>query len=266
MLFTNVDVAAWNWKDPVEMQKRKGSFMLYVDKNANDRSAPRFQMCSQSMKMTSPFGFELEDGTTVQDMIDKPGGKLKLQLNTTGPELTAFIDGLDTVLQEKAKELRAKWWPGKTMSDSKIDKDMKRLLKIDDQGKYPDKIKIKVITNGKRKTQIRKSINNGGAYVESDPTCLTAGSQVIPIVECGGVWISGLGFGMDLIATELMVFPNIGKKRTFDMILDTPMHEASADEIAAAEAVATPPDTSFALEDGGPYVLDDGIVDETVFD
>jgi hypothetical protein len=236
VLFDHVDVSTWVWKAPQEMRNRKGSSQLFVDKNATDRTAPRFQLCPQSMKMCAPFGFELEDGTTVQDIMSRPGGKLKLQLNTTGAELTAFIDGIDDALLAKAKEERDKWWPGKSTSDSKIEKDMKRILKVDEQGKYPDKIKIKIITNGKRQTRILRSINDT-SFVDSDATCLTAGSHVIPIVECGGVWISGLGYGMDLIATELMVFPNKGKKRAFDMILDTPMHEASVDEVAADQAV-----------------------------
>lgn len=235
VLFDNVDVHEWVFKNPQEMRNRKGSSMIYVDKNSSDWSAPRFQLCPQSMKMTAPFGFELEDGTTVEEIMSRPGGKLKLQLNTTGEDLTAFIDSLDTVLQTTAKDKREVWWPGKSPSDSKIEKDMKRLLKVDEQGKYPHKIKIKIIANGNRKTRILRSINDT-SFVDSDPTCLTAGSHVIPIVECGGVWISGLGYGMDLIATELMVFPNKGKKRDFDMILDTPMHEASVSELAADEA------------------------------
>ena len=234
MLFSSVDTSGWVFKAPIEMRNRKGSMMLFVDKSATDRAAPRFQLCPLDSKMTAPFGWELEDGTTLEDAIAKPGGKLKLQLNTTGDALTAFITKLDETLVAQAKTNRALWWPGKNMTESKIEKDAKPLLKKDDMGKYPDKVKIKVLTSGNRKTSIFRCVRDDEdfLYTPAGPECVQAGCQVVPVVECGGVWISGLGYGMDLIATTLMVFNNHGKKRSFDMIINKPVREATTEEIA----------------------------------
>ena len=233
-MWKDTDPKTWVFKDAKVINQRTQQAQVYIDASSTDRARPSIQL----EKMMTPWGFELDEGETVEKVLET-GEKMKLRIkfNVASPEFGQFIESLDQLTVTKALEQR--WWPtGKYPGDDKVRADHKPVfLKDKNDGRYPDKVKLRVNIAGPRVTKV--FIAEGpGTWRTGQVTDIVPGIEALPIVEIAGVWVSGVGFGIDLLATKMLLYPRTDLTPEFSFVLPTPMVEASSDGPHIDESVA----------------------------
>ena len=217
----NINVKGFVFKQPKPMNNGKGK-TCYVDLSVDSNHSPSWQM----EKAKAPFGIKIDDGLLLDEMVHK-SYKLKMPVELISECSANLIKEIDSITIAAAQENRALWWDKKDMSDANIVKAYKPIFKQDEEQKYAPKYTLKLVTTGKRKTQIYTVIQHNGSEMYKDGTWsdISSGCYVLPIVEFGGVWMTGVGFGPELFASQLLVWPE-QKQKMFGFNLPVSMKRA----------------------------------------
>lgn len=242
--WSDVDIKSWAWKDAKVINPRTQQIQVYIDSSPTDRARPTIQL----ERMTTPWGFELDEGETLaQVLADGEKAKLRIKFNISSPEFGAWVASLDELTLNKA--LEKKWWP-KEPTDDKICSDHKPIyIKDKSDGRYPPKVKVRVNISGPRPTKV--FVAEGTTYREGKITDIVAGVEAVPIVEVAGVWASGVGFGIDLLATKMLVYLRIDATPDFSFVLDAPLtHQSVASKDSNGPSDDVDDDDSLAPSDG----------------
>lgn len=164
----------------------------------------------QTPKMRIPFGLQKNQWNEG----DTPKYSLDLSFSSdANPKLDAFhtlMEGLDETVLKEAME-HPKDWFGKNKLSKELATELftSVIRKYKDQetkeftGKYPDTIKLKITKDGRYQT---KCYGPDKQPVDMEEA-LKPGAQVIAIMQISQIWISTMGFGVSLIASQLKVFP-----------------------------------------------------------
>jgi hypothetical protein len=229
--YTDVDLTEMAFTPMREMMNRKGSFQCYINESASSRTCPRFQIPLDS----SPFGIEIPDGSSLGEEIAK-NAKLKMKMDASDPAFAKFMRNLDSYIVDKAKMNKNEWFPGKNFSDAKIETLYKPKITQDPAMKYPPRFTLKIVTRpGANQTRLVRKVHTdtGDAFTTMVPQEIKPRAKMLAIIELKGVWVSPVGFGLDIDATDIFVDSGKRKAKEFDFIMDKKMHEATAEELSA---------------------------------
>lgn len=219
--YTQLDVTKWQYTEPKRNPKNGWNVFLHDQNKRN----PRMQLD----KCRVPFG--------VQDNLEDTSSTRKnLELSITNAGFQAWASTLDAQ--------NIKWVTDNSMAVFK--KEMKqatvealyRSMLTPHKGDYPPLLRVKVNASGRQATQVFvvEDEGNGSTPLKYRPGTVddvSPHSEVLPIVEVVGLWFIAKGFGMTLLATDLLVFP-APKRGGFHFALPQPAVQCSAGSVISA--------------------------------
>jgi hypothetical protein len=191
--YQQVDLSTWEYTEPRRNPKNGLNVFLHTSQKRN----PMIQLD----RCRVPFG--------VQDGMEESSRK-NLELAVGNPDFLSFAQGLDAQ--------NIKWTADnslavfkKEMNVSTVEALYRTLLSPQKNGFEP-LLRLKINASGKSPTQVMVVLQEATA---TQPLKYRAGTlddvmphcQVLPIVEVVGLWFIAKGFGMTLVATDLLVFP-----------------------------------------------------------
>lgn len=243
-----------------EPQQVKINGKTIGSKNAWVNYAGNRLVMQSAREMVLPFG------VGCYDKVDPPKFSIDFSFRNmdTNPEIKAFYDALisldEYMIALGVKNCKA--WFGKSLDESVIRsmlyKSSIKEAKDKDGKSYPPSLKI----NLKRKTD--KDGNDLGfgldvvdAKRKSVPTGdiqkgWGKGSTVTALLECGGMWLSTVGYGLSWRIKKLMVHTDVKRNDDFDFVMgddsadveeetkDSSFHEDASPPPAATLAAAKP--------------------------
>lgn len=199
-----VDISKWVYQEP--RKNPKNGLNVYVNEGPNTRDNPRFQL----ERCRAPFG--------IQDGMEE-GSRKNLELAVSQPNLVAFAtrvhdQNLDWVTSQCPKLFK------KEMERSTVAELMRHPISQPSNEAYDPLMRIKINVTGRHKTKVYVLVEKDGKqfYREGDYSEVTENSEVLPIVEVGGLWFVSRGCGMTFIATDLLVYPS-ARRSKFDFAL-----------------------------------------------
>lgn len=210
-----------------EPQQVKINGKTIGSKNAWVNYAGNRLVMQSAREMVLPFG------VGCYDKVDPPKFSIDFSFRNmdTNPEIKAFYDALvsldEYMIALGVKNCKA--WFGKSLDESVIRsmlyKSSIKEAKDKDGKSYPPSLKI----NLKRKTD--KDGNDLGfgldvvdAKRKSVPTGdiqkgWGKGSTVTALLECGGMWLSTVGYGLSWRIKKLMVHTDVKRNDDFDFVM-----------------------------------------------
>ena len=218
-------------------------------KNAWVNYAGNRLVLQTAREMVLPFG------VSCYDKVDPPKFSLDFAFRDMDnkPEVKAFYDAL-VDLDEYMIALgvkNCKEWFGKNLTEdvirSMLYKSSIKEAKSKDGKSYPPSLKI----NLKRKTD--KDGNDLGfgldvvdAKRKSVPTGdiqkgWGKGSTVTALLECGGMWLSTVGYGLSWRIKKLMVHTDVKRNDDADFVMDGDVAEEESSTTADFHEDASPP-------------------------
>lgn len=176
-----------------------------------------------------PFG--------VQDNLeDTSSSRKNLELSISNTGFQSWASALDAQ--------NIKWVTENSQAVFK--KDMKhatvealyRSMLTPQKGDYAPLLRVKVNASGRQATQVFVVEDEGDGnmplkYRPGTVDDVSPHSEVLPIVEVVGLWFIAKGFGMTLLATDLLVFP-APKRGGFHFALPQPAVQCSATSVISA--------------------------------
>jgi hypothetical protein len=221
-----------------EPQQVKINGKAIGSKNAWVNYAGNRLVMQTAREMVLPFG------VGCYDKVDPPKFSIDFSFRNmdNNPEIKAFYDALasldEFMIALGVKNCQA--WFGKKLGEdvirSMLYKSSLKEAKDKDGKSYPPSLKI----NLKRKTD--KDGNDLGfgldvvdAKRKSVPTGdiqkgWGKGSTVTALLECGGMWLSTVGYGLSWRIKKLMVHTDVKRNDEFDFVMDGPAGEEEAEQ------------------------------------
>ena len=203
-----------SFKEPKKNAVGGQSILLNYYNESTKKNGP---LIMQAPKMRMPFGPDISESDT---------GVKKYSVNTslansetTNVNLKVFtelIQSIDKFTKEFAVE-NSELWFGKKQKSEVLEEFYKSAEKKSKNDKYPSTLKLKLPT----KLVGEKTIPQFDIYNESkelvniihdseiDISCLEKGGEVVPIIQCTGVWFVGkTQFGLGWKIIQLKTFKN----------------------------------------------------------
>lgn len=204
--FSEVDPWSWDWTQKArEMSNGKGK-NWYINVSPTNKTDPEFQF----PRLGVPFGPNCSDGLTLPETVEKEY-KMKLPVNVPandeGDTLSGFLTVIDNAAIKAAQDRRGELWSAK-----KTEEDIKSAYKEleKENNEYGNRFTLKMLTRGENATKIYvvKERNGKKYYDFGSIEDIKRGCEILPIVSCRGCWvIPAIGFGVDLICKNILVFP-----------------------------------------------------------
>lgn len=197
----------------------------------------------QTPKMYNAWGLHVSqarDKKTGEAMSD-PRYFLQLSFGkepkATKAKFHKLMDDIDDLVKATAKKNCVKWFKQKELSDAVCDQIYTPMIKfsVDEEslerdGKYPDSIRFKIPVNKVESEDGDKFVfpsyvevydENGemtnSRSVEDMNHVLTKGSNVIAIIQLGGIYFAGGKFGLSWKVVQMQVFPRTGAIQGFSI-------------------------------------------------
>ena len=214
ILASDFKVGNVSFKEPKKNMVGGQSVLLNYYNDSTKKSGP---LIMQAPKMRMPFGPDISDTDT---------GSKKYSVNTslanedtTNINLKVFtqiIRELDNHTKKFSID-NSEFWFGKKLKSEVIDEFYKSAEKKSKNDKYPSTLKMKLPT----KPVGDKLIPQFDIYNESkelvniihdseiDLSCLEKGGEIVPIIQCTGVWFVGkTQFGLGWKIVQVKTFKN----------------------------------------------------------
>lgn len=214
--YQQVDVTSWEYSEPRRNPKNGLNVFLHTAQKRN----PMIQLD----RSRCPFG--------VQEGMEESSRK-NLELSIGNPEFVAFAQALD--------QQNIKWTAEnsqtvfkKEMNTATVEALYRTLLAPQKNG-YEPLLRLKInAPTSKAPTNVMVVLQEGTAtqplrYRPGSLEDVTPHCEVVPIVEVVGLWFIAKGFGMTLVATDLLVYP-AAKKGGFNFHGITAVAAAACDE------------------------------------
>lgn len=223
-----------SFKDPKKNAVGGQSILLNYYNESTKKSGP---LVMQAPKMRTPFGPDISESDT---------GVKKYSINaslanddTTNTNLRTFTE-LVRSIDEHTKAFAAEnseLWFGKKQKSEVLEEFYKSAEKKSKNEKYPSTLKLKLPT----RVVGEKTIPQFDIYNESkelvniiddseiDISCLEKGGEIVPIIQCTGVWFVGkTQFGLGWKIVQLKTFKN--NKIIGCAIIDEEVEEVEEEE------------------------------------
>jgi len=240
VMYNEIKPSDWHYGAPLQRAQGKGAH-LYINLNEFTKKNCRFQ--TPTLKI--PFAVRADESAD---------WKSTMMANIEDDVLMEKLQEIDESLLNAAFKNQSTWWPGLKEKDKDwISSKHSKVVKIQDDSRYPPKMKIKIINEGNKqatKFYIAKPDNetNQIGYLDSNIDCVTAGSKVVAMVSIQGAWISHYSmtycFGLELRAEQVLVYQqpetrsihqfklsNEGQQMTFKLEADDVPMENTSDGI-----------------------------------
>jgi hypothetical protein len=194
--YSDVDPSTFQYK---EMTKGAKSSMVYVN------NAPKIQLNYPiEEKIVCPFGVTEYEA----------GSRKSLDMSLKDPAVVKFWQAVDEQNILKAIENKEEWFKSGT-TEAEIRRMYFPLITLDDSPKaYDPKLHTKTNmdpTKPRRqlKAYIMTTTNGKDSYVEAKESDLMNNKfmKIVANVDIVGMWFQKLQFGMTVITTDLVVFP-----------------------------------------------------------
>lgn len=218
----------------------------------------------QSAKeMGMPFG------VSVYDEVDPPKYSIDLSFRdvSKNADMKAFYDALcalDDKMIQLGVENSKKWFKAELNYDQVKTMKYKSCLREakDKEGNpldYPPTLKINL---KKRRDKQGNDIGFGMSVVDSkrEPVDCSdmekgwgKGSQVTALLECGGMWLSTVGYGITWRINKLMINSDGKRGGNYDFVMgDEQDADVDPDEAPAPEPARRKPESNFMEDDASP--------------
>jgi len=203
-----------SFKEPKKNMVGGQSVLLNYYNESTKKSGP---LIMQAPKMRMPFG---------PDISETDNGSKKYSVNTslansdtTNNNLKVFteiIRELDNHTKKFSTD-NSEFWFGKKQKSEVIDEFYKSAEKKSKNDKYPSTLKMKLPTKPVGDKLIpqfdiyneSKELVNIMHESEIDLSCLDKGGEIVPIIQCTGVWFVGkTQFGLGWKIIQLKTFKN----------------------------------------------------------
>lgn len=230
-MFSSVNPEQFFFKKPVAKKQGSGK-NWYVDSKEGSNTAPFFQM----KPARAPFGINKKDGLSVEQTIESEF-KIKIPCEIDGEDLAAFLHKLDYITLDQAKQQRADLWDkNPKIDDNKINSSYFPLVKHDNEGKWPSLYTLKAVTKGDKATRVfimypPDKPGEQPKYCDASLKDIVSGVRILPIVQVGGCWISQVGFGMELIATDILIYPKVKQPEFRFNLQEKPVKMSDAESL-----------------------------------
>ena len=241
-LWNTVDPSTIIVKDPRPRSNGKG-LQFFVDVASNTNANLKFQL----PRSKAPFGYNQEEDSSLNDY------KRRFMYDVKDETLASWLTMIDKTIATQVKEKKTAFFPGKSkVDDAYVDKKHSKILRHqpelgnyfdktisdEERAKYPPKIKLNCIMPDNREAcEFYKAWEEDGKIKYDGPLkdnanlkaadILERGSELIPVVEIAGGWVSAIGFGIDLRVKKIIVFSKNDHKGEFNFVLDCPAEKCS---------------------------------------
>ena len=224
--FSKVAIEALNFKSI--SRSKKGSNVVYISESLNADVNPRIQLNTQlEPKLVCPFGLNSFDNVE--------GGRMTLDISLETTNLVEFGERLDAHILKVACERKKEWFKEGT-SDEQIKMMYYPLVSFDTTGKgYAPKLHCKVnMLDGDKQLKVLRMLP-GNKYTTAHPDELRKKFvRVMAITELTNVWFQKLQFGVTMIVTDAIIFPQDERPEfAFSWEGETPSKKEEMSEKAA---------------------------------
>lgn len=235
------EIGQWVYKEP--FKNKKGSYTVYVQPPDGSRRRIRLQMATDEQVKAgdlprAPFGISQpygadRDTATGPIVSEGPADyRRTLDLTIENDSLKEFFQTIDMENMKRAVDNSQSWFQKKTpLKQTLVEAKYKSIVKTnDDEEAYKPIFRTKVTIRGNDMVKVYVVTERDGKPVYTVGTLddVTPNIRVLPIVEVIGVWFTALGFGMTLLATDLLLYP-VPKRPAFDFILSEPIEKDDMD-------------------------------------
>lgn len=203
-LYTDVNADVIHFAEPQARTKGIG-MSLFINANPATKQALTFQLPKSNVPFNPTEEPPNQDGS--------PAYKTSISIDVTDDILANILSTIDTKYLAYIMANKEKIFPGK--SEEWIRQRQFPAIKHDDAGKYEPKMKIKVILNGKKPSDILvgrvvddKILTRSGSIDD-----IEAGCKIVPIVTLFSGWTGTIGFGLEFRMEQCIVF-KAGAKRS----------------------------------------------------
>ena len=248
------DPALWVVSDAEKRANGSSSAWL----TGGDSKRPVGQAPRTDIAFDAGYGVS-PDKLTPEELIDK---MMKIELNIRPtPENTEFVS-----MCTRINARLIKWGAENSqrlfrqpMSEEFVSKLLRPLIKASPPGEpvggqpaktYPPQFRVKINTKefatekdgrsvpNTRKTQVFVATSDA-TYKRGSAQDLRRGCDVVCIVEIPSIWVSGMSFGFNVVATKILVFPNSSRGDNSGLMfaLPAPMTMRDDEEVASSSAV-----------------------------
>lgn len=240
LLYTDMTPNKW---DIADAEKRtNGSMSAWVTTHKGGRS-PMCQLIEGTVAFDAGYGVS-DDKMSPEDRKEK---MLKIQMNVdiSAPENAAYINfcaAVDDRVVEYGAANCQKIFKQATMTKDFAAKLYHSLIKLPappEPGQplksYLPQFRVKINTkdfvtdkNGAQKVNPNKTkifvATSKTTYKRADTSILVKGCRVLPIVSMSSIWVSGMSFGINVVANEILVWPTDSQSSSaFNFVLPAPM-------------------------------------------
>ena len=203
-----------SFKEPKKNAVGGQSVLLNYYNESTKKMGP---LIMQAPKMRMPFGPDIsESDTGVKKYSINTSLANEDTLNINLKVFTELIQSIDKFTKEFATE-NSELWFGKKQKPEVLEEFYKSAEKKSKNDKYPSTLKLKLPTKlvGEKIVPQFDIYNESKELVniiqdsEIDISCLEKGGEVVPIIQCTGVWFVGkTQFGLGWKIIQLKTFKN----------------------------------------------------------
>ena len=183
----------WVFQEP--RKNPKNGLNVYIQESKNSRATPRFEL----ERCRVPFG--------VQNGMEETSRK-NVELAVGNPRLLDWCRAVHAVIVDYATTNSLILFK-KQMSRELVSETCRSLISTPSKETYEPLLRVKINDKGHHKTNVYVivTVNGEQQFRDGDLTDIREGSEIIPIVEVGGIWVVSKGCGLTLVATDIVVFP-----------------------------------------------------------
>jgi hypothetical protein len=183
-------------------KSKKGSNVVYISRSPSQDHNAKVQLnMPDDPKLICPFGLSTYD--------TESGSRMTLDISLEKPDLVKWGQALDKNNIDVAIANKDEWFKTGT-TDDQVRNMYYPCVQFDHTGKgYAPKLHCKANTQeGNRQLRVLKMNANGKTWTPGEVEDMKKKFlKVVVIIEIGNVWFQKLQFGMTILATDVIIFP-----------------------------------------------------------
>lgn len=203
-LWNEQDYTTWVYKEP--RKNNSGGYQAWIDESPTAKRSPSCQL----EECTAKFG--------VADPQEGQENSLRrnLEISVSHEGMQKWLAGLDGQNVSVATRDSKKFFK-KDYDESQVNMLYRNCLQLHE--KYDPLLRLKITIGGRNKTNVYKVTGKDpetgdDIFEDADYTCINKYARVVPVVSFSSMWYVSRGFGMSILCTDIMVYPNVEKKKT----------------------------------------------------
>ena len=260
-VYTDMTPSKWAISDAEK--RSNGSMSAWVTTHEGGRS-PSCQLIEATIAFDAGYGVS-DDKMSPEDRKEKML-KVEMNIDISAPENAAFINfcaavddrvvewgaanGQKIFKQAMTKDFAAKLYRSliKLPAPPEPGQPLKSYLpqfrvKINNKDFVTDKNGNQKVNPNKTQIFVATGKNTYKPYNSDYASILSRGCKVLPIASMSSIWVSGMSFGINVVASKILVWPNDARSASaFNFVLPVPMtlvEDAPGPSAAAAAGGAS---------------------------